>query len=152
MIQKHAVNHGLFFIGNRSGLHEPVHVKTIPLDGRDTSCRSMGLFQISFIFQILHFVPDGGAADAQVVLPGNGSGAYRFSGICIILYHCPQYFPLSFIQFIGPVAGFILICSACHDYHLVISTHLFRVLTYVIRIAFIPLYVKAFPFFSSFFH
>ena len=145
MIQEHAVNHGFFFTGNGSRLHEPVHVKTISLDGRDTSCRSMGLFQISFILQVLHFIADGGAADAQVVLLRNGPGAYRFSGIRIILYNGPQYFSFSFIQFIGPNVGFVLVCSACcHHYHLVISTHWSRVLTYVIRISFMPLPVKTF--------
>ena len=67
------VDHGLFIIRYWRRLHQPVYIEAVSLDGRNPACRCMRLFQVSFIFQVLHFVTDRSAADAQIVLAGNGS-------------------------------------------------------------------------------
>ena len=118
MIHQHVVNHTFFIIRNRHWLHEPIYVKTVSFDGRNASRRCMGLFQVPFIFQILHFIADGRTGYTQIILFGNGTRPYRFGCIGIILHHSPKNFPFSFIQFIDTARDVVIsIDFSCHMYH-----------------------------------
>jgi len=49
MIHQHVVDHVLLFRRNRSGLHQPVHIKTVSFDRRDATRGGMRLLKVALI-------------------------------------------------------------------------------------------------------
>ena len=94
---KPAINQCSFVIRKGARFNQRIHIQPISLSRGYTSCRGVGLLQISQKLQITHLITDGGRAKTQIIFASNGAGANRLSSRNIILNYELENFFLSIV-------------------------------------------------------
>ena len=76
-----AVNQLLVFIAESHFLRRQqiVNIEAVTLRGRNSTGRSMNVFEVAQHFQIGHLFADGSRTNTKIILAGNGARAYRLS-------------------------------------------------------------------------